>query len=155
MIEPIYLKEATQYKIPTDPDSDVSNPIKRAGKFSAVKTSYPYTTTMIPATSGQYPWWRANYQLKIGQSTAWKVKHVFVLNTSQTSYQTLLQGANVYIDSTLCEDLPTVTAASVWYRLTCKQSFTVQYRSGSYIKIRGKYSNALWIAGVKVFGYQS
>ena len=61
----------------------------------------------------------------------------------------------MYINTTLCENLPTVTAAGVWYRLDCKASFSVQYRSGSYIKIRGKYSNALWIAGVKLFGYQS
>jgi hypothetical protein len=81
---------------------------------------------------------------------------VFILNTSTDAEQTLLQNATVKIDSYSCDPLPATTVKNKWYRVTCKTSFDVQYRAGSYVTITStQQGQTLWIAGVKVFGYQS
>jgi hypothetical protein len=111
------------------------------------------------AESGQQQWWQANTVLKDGQTTKWKIKHIFLYNTSVVADKLLLAGATVHIDSILCGTVPAVTVQSRWYRLTCKTDFYDQTVSGTaastVIKVTGKTSQKLYIAGIKVFGFQS
>jgi hypothetical protein len=72
VLEQVYMKTASQLTPATDSSTYVSNPIKRAGFFSSVKSTHPFTTTMVPKTSSSsYSWWRAYFNLKIGQSSSW------------------------------------------------------------------------------------